>query len=125
MALKDEQILQINLMNWFKHEYPQFAEDIHHFANERKCSYQEGRTLKKMGVTKGISDIFLAVPTFESNRTLFHGLWLELKTEKGRATHEQMEFIHNKNQRGYYAVVTWGLEAAKEIIKVYLRDIKD
>jgi hypothetical protein len=115
--LKEEQAIQINLINWFKEEYPQLSDDIHHFANERKCSYQEGRKLKKMGVTKGVSDIFLGIPT-----ELFYGLWIELKTEKGKLTDEQIKFINKKNERGYFAIAVWGLEAAKEVIRTYLRD---
>ena len=113
--LKPEQIIQINLINWFKEIYPHFAQDIHHIANERRCSYKEGRTLKKMGVTKGVSDILLAVPTYQ-----FHGLFLEIKSENGKLSNEQMEFIERKNQMGYFAIAVWGLEAAKEVIKTYI-----
>ena len=117
MPLKEEQILQINLINWFKHEWPELAGDIHHFANERKCSFQQGLHLQRMGVTPGVSDIFLGIAVDG-----FHGLFLELKTLKGKLSNEQMEFIHKKNQRGYFAVAVWGLEAAKEVMKCYLKD---
>lgn len=120
MPLKPEQIIQINLINWFKYEWPELSDDVHHFANERKCSYKEGRNLKRMGVIKGVSDLFLALPTSE-----FHGLWIELKTEHGRLSNEQMEFIKRKNQRGYFAIAVWGLEAAKEVIVNYLKDYVD
>ena len=117
MPLKPEQILQINLINWFKHEWPELSLDIHHFANERKCSDYEGKILQKMGVTRGVSDIFLG---FALNG--FHGLWIELKSDRGKLSDEQMEFIKRKNQRGYFAVAVWGLEAAQEVIKIYLKD---
>ena len=117
MSLKPEQILQINLINWFRFKFPDLADDLHHFANERKCSFDEGRKLKRMGVTKGVSDLFLALPL-----NGFHGLWIELKTEKGKLKHEQMEFIERKNQRGYVAIAVWGLETAQKIIIDYLRD---
>ena len=119
MSLKQEQILQINLINWFKHEWPELSEDIHHFANERKCTIQQGKILKRMGVTKGVSDIFLAI-----SLNGYHGLWIELKINNGKVTNEQMEFIKRKNQRGYFAVAVWGLEATKEVIKCYLKDYK-
>jgi hypothetical protein len=117
MSLKEEQILQINLINWFKYEWPELSDDIHHFANERKCSFQQGLHLKRMGVTPGVSDIFLGI-----SADGYHGLWIELKTSKGKLSDDQIAFIHKKNQRGYFAVAVWGLETAQEVIKCYLRN---
>ncbi len=122
MALKDEQIIHINTVNWFKETWPDLKDDIHHFANERKCSFQEGRILKRMSVTPGVLDLFLGVPTFQYHRTKYHGLWLELKTEKGKLTNEQIKFMDQKNKRGYFAICAWGFESAKKIIVTYLSD---
>ncbi len=116
MSLKPEQIDHINTVNWFQHEFPEYAADFHHFANERKCSYNEGRTLKKMGVKKGVADFFLALPC-----GIYHGLWIELKVGKGKLSIEQSEFLFRKNQRGYLAIAIWGFDAAKEVILAYLR----
>ena len=116
MSLKPEQIDHINTVNWFQHEFPEYADDFHHFANERKCSYNEGRTLKKMGVKKGVADFFLALPC-----GLYHGLWIELKVGKGKLSIEQSEFLFRKNQRGYLAIAIWGHDAAKEVILNYLK----
>lgn len=120
MSLKPEQILQINLINWFKHEWPELSKDIHHIANERKCSDYQGKILQKMGVTPGFSDIFIAIPN-----NGFHGLLVELKTDKGKLTVLQSEFLYNKNQRGYFAIAVWGLESAQEVIKTYLKDYNE
>ncbi len=111
-----EQIEHVNVVNWFHHNYPELADDFHHFANERRCSIQQGRLLKRMGVKKGVADFFLAVPC-DSH----HGLWIELKVEKGRLSPEQTHFINRKNARGYLAIAVWGLDAAKEIINTYLQ----
>lgn len=115
MSLKLEQIDHINTVNWFHYNYPELADDFHHFANERQCSWQEGKTLKRMGVKRGVSDFFLALPCGE-----FHGLWIELKVGKGKLLPDQINFINRKIQRGYMAVAVWGFEAAKEVIKTYL-----
>lgn len=115
MALKPEQAEQINIVNWFNYQFPELADDLHHFANERKCTVQTGRTLKRMGVKKGVSDFFLALPCGN-----YHGLWIELKVGKGKLSVEQSEFLCRKNERGYMAVAVWGFEAAKETIKTYL-----
>ncbi len=116
MSLKPEQIDHINTVNWFHHDFPELADDFHHFANERKCSYNEGRNLKKMGVKKGVADFFLALPC-----GLYHGLWIELKVGKGKLSIEQSEFLYRKNERGYLAIAVWGFDAVKEVILSYLK----
>jgi hypothetical protein len=117
MPLSPEQIDHINLVNWFHHEFPEFADDLHHFANERRCSINEGRTLKRMGVKKGVADFFLAIPISHDNKA---GLWLELKVGKGKLSPEQEKFLERKTARGYMAVAVWGKDAAKAVILAYL-----
>jgi len=116
MTLQAEQIDHINFVNWFHHNFPELADDFHHFANERKCTQQQGRTLKRMGVKKGVADFFLALSVDG-----FHGLWLELKVGKGKLSPEQTDFLNRKTARGYFVAVTWGWEAAKEVMLCYLK----
>ena len=118
MSLQPEQIDHINLVNWFNHEFPELSEDLHHFANERKCSIQQGRTLKRMGVKKGVADFFLAIPNIEDD---FHGLWIELKVGNGKLSKEQKQFLSRKNENGYLSLAAWGWESAKVIILTYLK----
>ena len=116
MPLQPEQIDHINVVNWFDYQFPELEPDFHHFANERKCSVQQGRILKRMNVKKGVLDFFLALPL--NGRA---GLWVELKVGKNKPTKEQLEFAERKIARGYDAVFVWGFEAAKEVILVYLK----
>ncbi len=117
MSLKPEQIAHINIVNWFNHNYPDYADDLHHFANERKCTITEGRTLKRMGVKKGVADFHLALATKN-----YAGLWLELKVGSGKLSDEQRYFLARKSSRGYCALAVLGEESAKEIIKSYLNE---
>lgn len=119
MALQKEQIDHINIVNWFEYQFPELADDFHHFANERRCTIQQGRLLKRMGVKKGVADFFLAIPTKG-----YAGLWIELKVGKGKLSQEQTAFLERKNTRGYHAVSVWGFETAIEVIKFYLSEIK-
>ena len=114
--MQPEKVEHINVVNWFAFHFPELEDDFHHFANERRCSVQEGRMLKRMGVKKGVADFFLALPMDE-----FAGLWIELKAGKGRLSKEQEDFLNRKTERGYFAVVCWGAEAAREIILCYLK----
>jgi hypothetical protein len=117
MALQPEQAEQINIVNWFNYQFPELADDMHHFANERKCSVQQGRILKRMGVKKGVADFFLALPLDG-----YAGFWLELKVGKNKVTAEQQEFLNRKKARGYMCAACWGFDAAKELILAYLRN---
>lgn len=117
MRLNPEQVDHINLVNWFNETFPELQDDFHHFANERRCSIQQGVLLKRMGVKKGVADFFLALPL--NNQA---GLWLELKVGKNKPTKEQMLFLARKLSRGYAALVVWGFDSAKEAILSYLGD---
>lgn len=114
-----ERIDHINTVNWFKHHYPELDADFHHFANERRCTPQEGQMLKRMGVKRGVADFFLALP-----RNGKAGLWIELKVGTNKPSKEQQAFLDRKAQRGYETVCVWGTDAAREAIKAYLKDYR-
>jgi hypothetical protein len=115
MGLTPEQVDHINLVNWFHKEFPHYADDFHHFANERRCTVQQGRLLKRMGVKKGVADFFLALPNNGKA-----GLWIELKVGEGRLSEEQKRFLARKLINGYEAVAVWGKKAAQAVILAYL-----
>ena len=117
MSLQKEQIEHINLVNWFNYNFPELSDDFHHFANERKCSIQQGRTLKRMGVKKGVADFFLAIPIPSTGKA---GLWIELKVGKNKPSQEQIDFCKRKIWRNYDFAFAYGAEEAKEIILLYL-----
>lgn len=108
----------INIVNWFNFEFPDLVDDFHHFANERRCSIQEGRTLKRMGVKKGVADFFLAIPLNGKA-----GLWIELKVGKNKPSPEQLAFAERKIKRQYAFAFVWGFQAAKDAISTYLKPL--
>ncbi len=113
----NERVDHINVVNWFKYQYPELDEDFHHFANERRCSPREGAMLKRMGVKRGVADFFLALPMDGK-----YGLWIELKVGKNKPSKEQEAFLDRKAMRGYEVACVWGFDAAVEVIKAYLRN---
>lgn len=117
MPLMPEQIEHINIVNWFNYEFPELKDDLHHFANERKCTIQTGRTLKRMGVKKGVFDFFLAYPQKGK-----HGFWIELKVGKNKPSPEQEQFCEQKILRGYETTFAWGFEGAKAAFLIYLSE---
>lgn len=114
---REEDFIQISYLNWFKTNYPELKGDIHHFANERKCSVYEGVRLKRMGVLPGVYDVHIAIPRLDLG---YAGFWMELKTKKGRLSDHQIAFGNRKTQRGYKTVVVWSLEEAKKETLNYL-----
>lgn len=113
--MQAEQVAQVNIMNWLQYNYPDEYKDTLHIANERRCSIQQGVLLKKLGVKRGVSDMFMAVP-----RGGYSGLWIELKVGKGKPSKEQQEFLARMTLRGYMAACVWGYEGATEVIASYL-----
>ena len=69
---------------------------------------------KRTGYSKGFPDLFI----YEA-RNGYHGLALEIKTIKGRATKEQKEWIEALNERGYKAAVVKGLPDILDLIDNY------
>lgn len=110
-AMRNEAAEQIIVHEWVKNntDLP-----FIHIANERRCSPQRGNLLRKMGVKKGVSDIFIP----RANQD-YHGLWIELKAQRGTLSRHQENFITQMRNENYFADVAFGANAAIEIIKAF------
>ncbi len=71
--------------------------------------------LKAEGVRAGAPDLFLAVARGEA-----HGLFIELKRKKAKATPRQTQFLVMLFTQGYGFGVCQGADEAIETIKLYL-----
>lgn len=93
--------------------------NYYHVANELpgKNLGAFSNNLKLKGKKKGWSDISI----LESRHEYGH-LYIELKTDKGSASFEQLAFLHNRNNNGDLGVVAFGLEAAIKITEWYMTD---
>lgn len=90
---------------------------IYHIPNEGKRSISAGSRLKSEGLKKGVPDICLPISNGK-----YSALYIEMKSEKGKPSKEQLEWIECLNKAGNHAVIAYGWEnAAKEIIK-YLEE---
>jgi VRR-NUC domain len=114
--LSKETLEQITCMNWLKLQYPAVWECTFHIANERKCSAGYGKVLKKMGVKKGISDIFIAYPSKN-----FHGCFIEMKSLDGVKSPEQVAWINLMQKNDYFADFCFGSEDFIRTIHKYLK----
>jgi hypothetical protein len=111
-------------------KYPQLRW-LHHVPNGGQRNKREGASLKAQGVKRGISDIVLPYPAKmphiqDWRDGHYHGLYVELKTEKrrkeknGGCSDEQLEFLDYANKVGYKAVVAYGWKDAWRAIESYL-----
>ncbi len=61
-----ESDLQIRCVNWFRYQYPEFARLMEHPKNEGNGNRRQGAIAKAEGVTKGVADLILHVPSFDT-----------------------------------------------------------
>lgn len=88
---------------------------LFHIKNEERAGAREVAIDKAMGVKKGVPDLCLPVP-----RGPYHGLYIEMKNETGRASEEQKWWGGELEYQGYYWAVCNGWERAVEVIEWYL-----
>ncbi len=68
--------------------------------------------LKAEGVKRGVPDVCLPVA-----RSGAHGLYIEIKTERGKPTPEQLGWIRALRRQGYVAEICHGWESACSMIE--------
>lgn len=86
-----------------------------HIPNEGKRGPKAARDAKRLGLRKGVPDLFLALP-----RGGHAGLWIEMKTNKGILMEVQAEWISRLTIAGYMAKVCYGFKHAQVQIQYYL-----
>lgn len=118
---REEQEQQIAVVQWAKLQecvYPPLRW-LHHIPNGGGRSKAEGGILKAMGVKRGICDLFLPCA-----RGGYHGLYIEMKTQSGRASDEQDRFISFAQKEGYCVYICRSAAEAIEKIKKYIGGTK-
>lgn len=110
---------QMAVMKWTQQEsirrkWPELKL-LFHIPNERYCTPQQGKNLQRMGVKRGVPDLFLPVP-----RGRYKGLWLEMKTERGTTTDDQEWWGRQLQGQGYMWEVCHGWESAVRVLEWYL-----
>ena len=108
---------QITAMDWLRLQHPDVALHTLHIGNERKSTPYAGAIMKRMGILKGASDIFMAWPSKG-----YHGMFIEVKSKTGRLTPEQKEFLKRMGIKGYFVEVCYGAEQIIDTMKYYLQN---
>ena len=110
----EEQMAVIKWADLMSNKHP-CLKWLYHCPNGGSRNIAEAANLKRMGVKAGVPDLCLPYPSGK-----YHGLYIEMKTDKGRQTAAQREYLSWLNQAGYKAVVCHGAEEAIEVIWGYL-----
>jgi len=71
----------------------------------------QGALAKSMGARAGVSDLILV-----HDRKIFA---LELKTEGGRATEPQLEFISDMERQGAFCAIAYGIDQALKTLEAW------
>lgn len=87
-----------------------------HVPNGGSRNRIEAAKLKRQGVRAGVPDICLPVA-----RGGFHGLFVELKYGRNKATDRQTAWLDALRSQGYLAVECVGWDTAREVITKYLK----
>jgi len=108
-----ESRLQAACVKWFRLQYPDTL--IFAIPNGGARNAITGAILKAEGVMAGIPDLFIAKPC-----GMFHGLFIEMKADKGRVKPHQMEIIRKLQNTGYAVYVCRSFEAFQEAVQEYI-----
>ena len=114
---RDEERLQESCIKWIEYQYPSWLKEgrIYHSPNGERRDAITGAKLKRMGVVPGVPDLFIRIA-----RHGYHGLYIELKTKKGRLSDKQRQFADSAVADGYKFVVVRSLDEFMKVVKTYL-----
>lgn len=110
--LAGEAGVQTLIVNYIKFQYPGILYCAS--AGGMFTSMKQAIKMKMTGYVKGFPDLQICEPNEK-----YHGLFIEVKTEKGVVSKEQKEWIKQLNKRGYYATYVKGSEEAIKVIDAY------
>ena len=112
-----EDILQKQCVRWFSLQYREYTQLLHHSPNGGKRNAIEAAKFKAMGVRAGFPDLILCIA-----RHGYHGLFVELKTAKGRQSDNQKYYQAVLEEQGYKYVVIRSIEDFIATINDYLAE---
>lgn len=114
-----ESALQIQCIKWFDAQYPFWSQFLFHIRNGGSIkSPREGLKFKRMGVRRGIPDLFLSIPTNE-----YHGFYIELKKKGGKASEHQINYGFSLANLDYKFEIVSDLETFMKLVSDYMLNI--
>lgn len=118
LPVPTESVEQQCLFRWAAFQSGRFPELalLYHVPNGGSRKKAEAGRFRTEGVKAGVPDLCLPVA-----RGGFHGLYIELKRQKGSKTSDdQKAWLSNLEKQGYFVALCKGWEAAAKVITEYL-----
>lgn len=111
-----EHDLQVACVRWFRLQYHELALCLFAIPNGgTRRNAREGARLKAEGVTAGVADLELIIPS-----PPYNGLFIEMKVGRNKPTAEQVKFAKEATKRGYRYEVVRSLDQFINIVQDYL-----
>lgn len=118
-----EHQLQKSCVEWFRLAYSKDAYLLWSTPNGASLAgnaTQRGKQwnmLKAEGVLPGVADLFLAIPSGE-----LHGLFIEMKTPRGKQSDVQKEFEDRVIDKGYGYAMPRDIDEFMRVVNSYLEN---
>lgn len=112
-SAQQQQVIEWSKWAYKTGKYP-MLNMLHCSLNGVKLTKTQAVIAKSQGMLSGVPDLFLPVP-----KNGFHGLFIEMKSEKGRVTENQHWFLTNADSVGYKTVICYSAKEAISAIEAY------
>jgi len=99
-------------------QYPKLSLNLFSIPNGGRREIASGRWYVAEGLTRGVADCFLAVPSGE-----LHGAFIEFKSKVGRQTAAQRDFQLSVFRYDYCYWIVKDIEQFIVLIKNYLQKV--
>lgn len=116
MSEHDEQVAFFDHCKWKANSDPRYGL-IWANCNAGKRSYGALRYYLAEGLSPGVPDITVAVPS-----GIYPGMFIEMKTEKGKVTENQKDWIGKLQSAGYRVVVCRSAKEAISELTLYFKN---
>jgi hypothetical protein len=117
---QEERKEQIALIKWARMHQDHRVRMLFHIPNGGKRDIVTASYMKKMGVLAGVPDLFLPVGIDIYGTKHYHGLFIEMKSWKGKQSKCQIEFMNFILFEGYDYTLCNSWVAAAQSIEEYL-----
>ena len=111
----EEHNLQVACINWVRMQYPGVF--IFAIPNGGARDVVTGALMKAEGVVAGVPDLFLA-----EAHGKWHGLFIEMKTTKGKLSDRQRAVIEVLRGKGYLTAVCRSFEDFRQVCTEYINN---
>lgn len=116
-GLGKESSLQAACVAWFRSQYPNLLLFSSLNGVKLQGGGREWKRLEREGAMPGVADLLLSCGSAD-----LHGLYIEMKTKRGKQSPAQIAFEQNALAGGYGYVMPTSLDEFKRVVKGYLEN---